>query len=332
MVGYKLRVIACFPLAALALFSQSSGYFSSKQSSGSGCSATGANGIVQASNGSGACIAANLGPSVVVGSPAGNDINVLGTNALAGYSSGSDEIAIGDFALNKVDGREVIGIGDSSMSNAHDGRNVIAIGQCAFCMTEASGAATLLDIIAIGDSPMGNGTSTTGSMVNIIAIGTNALNHVISSSASGGTHDDIAIGDGVFGNLTTGVNNIGMGNGSCGGVTTGSNNLCLGQGAVLTGATSNKLKIENGTGSFGANTLIDGDFAARTVAFNNSIATQPIATASLPACVATTGTPWRASVNDATAPAVGSNLTGGGTVFANVHCSLTSGNYIVDGI
>jgi len=61
-------------------------------------------------------------------------------------------------------------------------------------------------------------------------------------------------------------------------------------------------------------------------------ATLAVATSALKTCTATTGTPWRAAVNDATAPAIGVALTGGGTVFALVHCSLTTGTYIVDGI
>ena len=61
-------------------------------------------------------------------------------------------------------------------------------------------------------------------------------------------------------------------------------------------------------------------------------ATVAVATSALKTCTATTGTPWRAAVNDATAPALGVALTGGGTVFALVHCSLTTGTYIVDGL
>ena len=57
----------------------------------------------------------------------------------------------------------------------------------------------------------------------------------------------------------------------------------------------------------------------------------PIATASLPTC-STSSHAWRGSVNDATAPVIGSALTGGGSVFATVHCSLTTGTYLVDGL
>jgi hypothetical protein len=63
-----------------------------------------------------------------------------------------------------------------------------------------------------------------------------------------------------------------------------------------------------------------------------ALATTPVLSTALKVCTATTGIPWRASVTDAVAPALGVALTGGGTVFANVHCSLKTGTYIVDGI
>jgi hypothetical protein len=82
---------------------------------------------------------------------------------------------------------------------------------------------------------------------------------------------------------------------------------------------SGVLKITNGSSGMGSL----GVFALATIA---------VATSTLPTCTATTGTPWRASVNDALTPAIGVALTGGGAVFANVHCSLTTGTYIVDGL
>jgi hypothetical protein len=63
-----------------------------------------------------------------------------------------------------------------------------------------------------------------------------------------------------------------------------------------------------------------------------AFASPTVLTSALQTCTASTGTPWRASVSDATAPAIGVALTGGGALFANVHCSLTTGTYIVDGI
>src|SRR6202789_1394653 len=64
---------------------------------------------------------------------------------------------------------------------------------------------------------------------------------------------------------------------------------------------------------------------------STAVATPPVATPNLKTCTTSTGTPWRAAVNDAIAPAIGSPLTGGGSIFALVHCSLTTGTYIVDG-
>ncbi len=59
--------------------------------------------------------------------------------------------------------------------------------------------------------------------------------------------------------------------------------------------------------------------------------TIPTVTSSLPSCASGTwGT--RGAVTDATAPAIGVALTGGGTVFATVHCSKTTSTYFVDGL
>lgn len=87
----------------------------------------------------------------------------------------------------------------------------------------------------------------------------------------------------------------------------------------------------------GFNVTVDGGFNVTAVNYtvDNSSGfwwASPVASASLPNCTAMTGKPWRGSVNDATTPVVGSPYMGGGAVFANIHCSLTTGTYIVDGI
>jgi len=88
----------------------------------------------------------------------------------------------------------------------------------------------------------------------------------------------------------------------------------------------------------GNGALCSPDLAASAIAvltkpaFITAISITPVLTAALPACAATTGPASRASVSDATTPALGVALTGGGGVFANVHCSLTTGTYIVDGL
>jgi len=59
--------------------------------------------------------------------------------------------------------------------------------------------------------------------------------------------------------------------------------------------------------------------------------TVPTTVASLPSCASGTwGT--RGAVTDATAPTIGVAVTGGGTVFATVHCSKTTSTYFVDGL
>ena len=61
---------------------------------------------------------------------------------------------------------------------------------------------------------------------------------------------------------------------------------------------------------------------------NGAVTTVPVASTALPAGVAG----MRASVTDATTPVVGSPLVGGGAVFANVHWSPTTTQWIVDGV
>jgi hypothetical protein len=126
--------------------------------------------------------------------------------------------------------------------------------------------------------------------------------------------------------------------------TTGSNNSWLGYnsgpgsptqynyqsviGAAATGTCSNCVVLGR---SGGQDTVYAGDAGVDPMVVI-ALATTPVLTSNLKTCTATTGIPWRASVKDATAPALGVVLTGGGTSFANVHCSLTTGTYIVDGI
>lgn len=93
----------------------------------------------------------------------------------------------------------------------------------------------------------------------------------------------------------------------------------LAVGACAPGGVSGSFCSTNGT--------LSGTLSAAKAA-----ATLTVLTANLQTCTASTGTPWRASVSDATAPTIGVALTGGGAIFANVHCSLTTGTYIVDSI
>ena len=101
-------------------------------------------------------------------------------------------------------------------------------------------------------------------------------------------------------------------------------------GAAATGTCSNCVVLGR---AGGLDTIYAGDAGVDPMVVI-ALATTPVLTSNLKTCTATTGIPWRASVTDATAPALGSPLTGGvgGTSFANVHCSLTTGTYIVDGI
>ena len=99
-------------------------------------------------------------------------------------------------------------------------------------------------------------------------------------------------------------------------------------GAAATGTCSNCVVLGR---AGGLDTVYAGDAGVDPMVVL-ALATTPVLTINLKICTATTGIPWRASVTDAVAPALGVALTGGGGVFANVHCSLTTGTYIVDGI
>ncbi len=76
----------------------------------------------------------------------------------------------------------------------------------------------------------------------------------------------------------------------------------------------------------------DSDLVGIQVEKSGQATVTPVATSALPTCAMTTGPGTRAAVNDATLPAIGVVLTGGGAVFATVHCSLATGTYFVDGL
>jgi len=80
--------------------------------------------------------------------------------------------------------------------------------------------------------------------------------------------------------------------------------------------------------TFFASVSSSGDAGRITTVQGDSLA---IYTANAPGCTSTSPA-WRITVLDATAPLVGSALTGGGAVWAHAHCSQTSAGYIVDGI
>lgn len=115
---------------------------------------------------------------------------------------------------------------------------------------------------------------------------------------------------------------------------------CVGKGN--TECTASTESVKDATATTGAtrhliqlgaadtlNTYTDVNSGSGSVAGN--VRTIPIATASLVACVAGTAGA-RAAVNDALAPAIGVALTGGGAIFATVHCSATTTSWIVDGL
>ena len=180
-------------------------------------------------------------------------------------------------------------------------------------------------------------------------------------------YDNSAHGFAVLSSNTTGYDNSAQGSLALSSSTTGNNNNAQGYQAGYTGTPANANVSGSNNSWFGSNagpgsptqynyqsvigadatgtcsncvvlgraggldTVYAGDGGTNPLVVL-ALATTPVLSTSLPTCTATTGSPWRASVIDAVTPVVGVALTGGGGVFANVHCSLTTGTYIVDGI
>lgn len=97
--------------------------------------------------------------------------------------------------------------------------------------------------------------------------------------------------------------------------------------AVVVGSNASKQLIAATTTGSGSTAVL-----GTSPTFTTSIIITPVATASLGSCASSTGPSRRAAVTDATTPSIGVVVTGGGAVFATVHCSLTDGNWYVDGL
>ncbi len=104
--------------------------------------------------------------------------------------------------------------------------------------------------------------------------------------------------------------------------------------ADLTKATNNECfhsDVSAGSGKFAINAVGTAVSHLGGLIDVPQIQTVGVLTSALPACASGT---WgmRGAVTDATAPAIGVALTGGGTIFATVHCSKTTSTYFVDGL
>lgn len=105
-------------------------------------------------------------------------------------------------------------------------------------------------------------------------------------------------------------------------------------GTTFQGIDTASTRCAAGIWCFGTTTTV-GDVTGATQ--DTATGTVAVLTTNLKPCSAGGSTPtgvnsYAQAVSDATAPTLGVALTGGGTVWAHVHCSLTTGTYIVDGL
>ena len=120
---------------------------------------------------------------------------------------------------------------------------------------------------------------------------------------------------------TTGSNNSWFGYGSGPGSPTQYNYQSV-IGAAATGTCSNCVVLGR---AGGLDTVYAGDAGVDPMVVL-ALATTPVLTINLKICTATTGIPWRASVTDAVAPALGVALTGGGRSFCQCALQLDDGD------
>ena len=279
--------------------------------------------------------------------------NLFGGGGGTYNTTGSSNVANGYQALlSSTTGSNNVASGYQALFSNTTGSNNVANGNGALLSNTT------------GTSNVANGA---GALFNNTAGSSNVANgyHALLSSTTGS--NNVASGNGALSNNTTGSNNVANGFQALFSNTTGSTNVANGYQAGYTAAPGNA----NTTGSqntydgyqCGANTAtqLNNTFcigyqalvaASNTGVLGNASVTDvyeggpgaaaadhaiadvtvPVLTANLRTCTASTGTPWRASVTDASSPSLGAALTGGGSTFANVHCSLTTGTYIVDGL
>ncbi len=254
-------------------------------SSGGSCPSVGALGTVQASDGAGNCIAADVGLSVKVGTGTGN--NVLGIGSMASNTTGSGNIAIGDGTLNSnTTGGNNIALGGNALNNIDVVSNNIAIGSAAMRFTSSASSSAN---IAIGPQAMQN----SGASSSSIAIG-------VGAGLANAGNENIYIGDVAGTNQTTGLDNVFIGGHALSAGGGGSTNTVLGFSAMVGGAGSDNTIIGAGAGGAGdgngnvflgrsagsaeigsnklyidntntATPLIGGDFLARTITIGGSI-------------------------------------------------------------
>ena len=250
----------------------------------------------------------------------GSNNTANGYYALNDNTTGSNNTANGYYALySNTTGIYNNAQGVSALFSNTTGNSNSAQGYYALYSNTTGNSNSAQGVYALYSNTTGNSNS---------AQGVNALQ----SNTTGNSNSAQGVNAGYTATAananTTGSNNSWFGYNSGPGSPTQYNYQSV-IGAAATGTCSNCVVLGR---AGGLDTVYAGDAGVDPMVVI-ALATTPVLTTNLKTCTATTGTPWRASVTDAVAPALGSPLTGGGGgVFANVHCSLTTGTYIVDGL
>ena len=193
----------------------------------------------------------------------GKNRNVgIGNNALVNTSTGSGNVALGIFSMNKnIEGSSNVGIGESALGSNISGNRNIAIGQNSLRLNTES------DNIAIGPSALEFNTTGT----NNIGIG------ILSLSKNKTGLNNISIGTYSMNNNTAGNYNISLGYQALFSNTAGSNNTVIGRAALFlntTGydnvATGYNSLYSNSTGysnsAFGVNALFKNTTGSNNIA------------------------------------------------------------------
>ena len=220
-----------------------------------------------------------LGDQALYSVPQGGaNYNVaIGSKAMNGASTGSNNLALGTSSLNTNSGNYNVSVGDNAM-NTNQGSYNLAVGSKAL-YSNAFGSNYNL---AMGYQAMS--VSNTGS--NNLAFGSSALNTNTGSNNLGfgnqallvnqGNYNfafgynvmlantsgdyNFAFGSNTLNTNTTGSNNIAIGSNALDANTTGSNNIGIGQNTdVLSGTLSNAIAIGNNAKVGLSNSLVLGD-------------------------------------------------------------------------
>lgn len=183
----------------------------------------------------------------------------IGYNCMSNLTTGIDNIAIGRTALNgdstnKLTGTFNIGVG-------RDTGKVLSTGGYNLFMGYLAGSSTTTgnNNICLGENA---GSAVTSSSFNI-AIGLDA----ISDTTCTGSYNN-AIGYQALHSNTSGYGNVGLGRDAGYNNETGAKNVFIGYQAGYNELSGSKLHIANGS----TESLIEGDFSAKTLDLNGSVA------------------------------------------------------------